>query len=442
MMETLSQRLGVLQDQMMDLIEQQASQLSAQVKYWYLQRQEQALLYYARQKGLSKLGHSAVPAMQVSKARAETAIQMHLQLSSLQESEFGKLPWTMKETSSERYQANPSCTFKKKGTQVTVHYDNKPDNAVEYTLWLDIYEQTDGAWTKSAGGADEKGLYVSRDGIKDYYEDFQKDSCRYGTTGEWTVFCGSQTFYFPNSSGSGKQPISEVADAAKSTSAPNTQRSLETPTPQPLGSGERVCAKEVELDRPRGGQGKLPSSRGRKRPGEPLERDPEWDWEPPPVLHGASWGRPQPYKVARRGWRHQVLLQQQQQQLQLQQQQQQQLQLQQQLQQQQQQLQPSQRCSSAAEHPNTTPAAASALLPCVVLSGRANPLKCLRYRLWQKYGGLVEDITTTWMWAKRGKKTGDSQICLVFRTEDLRTTFLSKVCLPKGVCASLGLLPY
>nr|WJJ59328.1 MAG: E2 protein [Leptonychotes weddellii papillomavirus 7] len=424
-METLSQRLGALQDQMMDLYEQQSPQLSAQVQYWLLQRQEQALLYAARQKGLTKLGLCAVPPMQVSKARAQEAIQMHLLLCSLQESEYGKLPWTLRETSLERFQANPPGTFKKNGTTVTVHYDNTADNAVDYTLWEAVYDQVDGAWTHCEGGADEHGLYVSRNGLKEYYEDFKKDSGMYGTTGAWTVSCGSQTFCFPNSSGPGKQSFPDAAESGTGTqtSVSSAQRSRETSPGHTSESWEGPCAKEVELDR---GQGKLfTATRGRRRPGDPVERDP--DWEPVPVLHGRAWGRQQPYKVARRVWRHQVpLLYQQQQQQQLQQQQ----------------LQQQRGSPSQPDHTKTTQESTSALLPCVVLTGRPNPLKCLRYRLWQKFGGLVEDITTTWTWARRGQRDSHSKISLVFRSEELRTKFLATVCLPKGVTASLGMLPY
>nr|WJJ59276.1 MAG: E2 protein [Arctocephalus gazella papillomavirus 1] len=435
MMETLSQRLGALQDKMMDLFEQQSSQLNAHVQYWSLQRQEHAMMYVARQQGLNKLGLSAVPPMHVSKARAEDAIQMHLELCSLQESEFGSLPWTLRETSLERYKANPQGTFKKEGTSVTVHYDNNAENAVDYTLWKHVYDHVDGAWTRCEGGADEKGLYICRTDRREYYEDFQKDSARYGTTGTWTVNCGgNQTFYFPNSSGSSKQPIPDAPDSAKQAPAPSAQRP-QTSTDRPSDPGERPCAKEAELGR---GQGKLPTV-WRKRPGDGLERDPD---RIPPILHGGTWGRPQPYKVDRRAWRHQVSLLQHQH---LQQQQQQLQQQQQQLQQLQQQLQQQQRgCSPGPDSPLSTQAPASALLPCVVLSGRPNPLKCLRYRLWQKYGGLVEDISTTWTWARRGQRDRDreSKISLVFRNEEVRTKFLGQVCLPKGVSASLGMLPY
>nr|WJJ59297.1 MAG: E2 protein [Leptonychotes weddellii papillomavirus 13] len=421
MMETLSQRLGALQEQMMDLFEQQSSNLSAHVRYWLLQRQEHAMMYVARQKGLNKLGTCAVPPMHVSKARAEDAIAMHLQLSSLQDSQFGTLPWTLGETSMERYKANPSGTFKKAGAPVTVHYDNSPDNAVEYTLWGHVYDQVDGVWTDCAGGADERGLYINRNGAKEYYEHFQKDSARYGTTGEWTVNCGSETFYFPNSTGPGKQSIPEAADPAEQTAAPVPQRSREAPADQPTGQRERSCLEEVELDRGRREQRKpAATTRGRRRLG---DLDWDTDWEPPPVLHGGPWGRPQPYKVDKRGWKHQGLLQQQLQQQQLQQQQQ-------------------GGCLPGPDPPSTPQAPPSALLPCVVLSGEANQVKCYRYRLWKKYGGLVEDITTTWTWAKRGQRHRESKISLVFKTEELRTKFLASVCLPKGVWASLGMLPY
>nr|WJJ59286.1 MAG: E2 protein [Leptonychotes weddellii papillomavirus 8] len=433
MMETLSQRLGVLQDQMMDLYEEQASTLSAQVKYWALQRQEHAVLYVAKQKGLNKLGHSAVPPMHVSKARAEAAIQMHLKLCDLQESQYATLPWTLRETSLERFKANPTDTFKKEGTQVTVHYDNSAENAVEYTLWGSVFDQVDGVWTKCDGGADELGLYISRNGGKEYYEDFKKDSDRYGTSGAWTVNCGNQTYCFPNSSGPNKLSIPDAVDTAPQTSAPSTQRTREASTDQPPVPGERPCAKEVELDRGRG-QGKpTAAARGRKRLGEPLERDPD--------------RRPRPYKVAKGSWRYPVSLlqhqQQQQQQQQQEQQQQQQLQqLQQQLQQLQQQLQQRGVCTPGTEHSNSPQAPAPTLLPCVVLSGRPNQLKCLRYRLWQRFGGLVEDITTTWTWAKRGHRERESKISLVFKGDEQRTKFLGTACLPKGVTASLGMLPY
>ena len=85
-MENLSERFNALQDQLMNIYEAAEHTLETQIAHWTLLRREAVLLYYARQKGITRLGYQPVPTLAVSEAKAKEAIGIMLQLQSLQKS--------------------------------------------------------------------------------------------------------------------------------------------------------------------------------------------------------------------------------------------------------------------------------------------------------------------------------------------------------------------
>nr|WJJ59281.1 MAG: E2 protein [Arctocephalus gazella papillomavirus 2] len=479
--EKLGSRLDALQEQQMTMLEEESETLEAQVAYWGLVRQEQALLYCARQAGIISLGLCAVPPQHITKERAREAIGMHMRLQSLLNSGFGSLPWNMKETSMERLNAPPEGTFKKRGQPVRVLYDGDPNNAMQYVLWKDIFVYMEETWVQLQGHADNLGLYYVSEGHKTYYVDFASDAKKYGSTGAWTVLTQNATMYFPNSSGSKQQSIPQAPNAEEPDGpAPAPPAPTEVPAPKRARACERPGEEAPRLGSAGGGpgvpgeQGERPSTaapggvlRGlqlRTRPevSEP-ERRPQQQRPPQP----GPQQQPRPQRCA-----HQPL-QQRHQQEQQQQQQQHQLQLQQQQQQQRQEPPlsppPSSSPSSSPPPPPSPPVprtvlrgvkrkspggpprpthpprdkdSASALRPALIVSGDANQVKCLRYRWHRKHGGLIGDISTNWCWSKGGRDPHQSHICVLFDSETKRDIFCSLCVLPRGVLAKNAWLPY
>lgn len=188
-MDNLMERLESVQEKIYDHIEADSKNLREHIKYWELVRQEQAMLYLARENKLTKVGVYPVPPMSVSEARAKQAIEMSLILKSLSESQYGQEEWTMQQTSRERLMANPQYCFKKDGKPVDIVFDGKQDNAVRETSWGFIYYQdSDDQWQKTTGEHDRKGLYYQEiDGTRMYYVDFMELAGRYSKSGKYRV---------------------------------------------------------------------------------------------------------------------------------------------------------------------------------------------------------------------------------------------------------------
>ncbi|ASH99054.1 E2 [Ailuropoda melanoleuca papillomavirus 1] len=464
-MEDLSKRLGALQEKMMELYETGSASLRTQVIYWLLMRKEQALLYHARQCGANRLGMCAVPPLQVSKARASKAIKMHLVLTSLEGSKYGLLPWTMRETSYERYKANPKNTLKKEGVPVQVLYDGEKAKGVEYVLWTSVFAQGScGKWTCFQGGVDSSGLYVDKEGRKQYYEDFQKDSLKYGVKGVWTVVFGNETLYSSASPQPCEQPFPAVVDTTDEVPpfcSPSPEKAEEQALPsKPKGSSG--SSPRFGKQGKRGSSKRKLSEEGEQQGQQQQQQLKKPYCEQPASEHCNNWTK---------GRQQEQQEQQQQQQQQQQQRQhnansdrhvqwsgvnspinvddeqeegQEEQQQQQQQQQQQVQQQPSTR-NCDASGPRVSQESSSprppAPLPVVVLSGNSNQVKCLRYRLYKKFKHSVLDISSTWCWTSPGCPTA-AKITVIFASSSQREDFLSKVTLPKGVTFALGELPY
>ncbi|ABV27563.1 E2 [Capreolus capreolus papillomavirus 1] len=198
-MSAASERLLAAQEQQMELIEKNSQCLADHVIFWETVRSEQVLLYAARKKGLTMLGMCPVPACSVSAEKAKQAIEMQLLLTEMLETPWGQLPWSLCDTSWDRYVQEPKKCLKQGARIIEVEYDGNSSNKTWYTAWSALYMRTSTGWELYTGSADGLGLYfASMNGARTYYEFFSKDATRYGTTGTWIVRDGHNVFHSPS----------------------------------------------------------------------------------------------------------------------------------------------------------------------------------------------------------------------------------------------------
>ena len=188
-MEKLKDRYDAVQEALLNLYEHASNDIDTQIKHWELTRQENAILYVARQKGLKSLGMHPVPSLATSENKAKDAIKMHLLLKSLKDSPFGNETWSLTETSLELLNTPPKNCFKKRGYTVDVLYDRDEDKVYPYTAWEQIYFQDEhNMWHKTHGAVDYYGLYFyDVNGYKVYYVKFDDKAKTLSVTGEWEV---------------------------------------------------------------------------------------------------------------------------------------------------------------------------------------------------------------------------------------------------------------
>ena len=223
-MEELTRRFDVLQDQLMRHYESESESLQDQINYWETVRKESALLHYARQQGISKLGLQPVPALVVSEYNGKQAISISLTLQSLLKSPFGKETWTLPETSAELINTEPKNTLKKHGFTVTVWFDHEKQNAMQYTNWNSIYYQDyDNVWHKVKGEVDYNGLYFTEpSGDRAYFKIFAQDAEMYSKTGEWTVHYKTYTISPTSGFSSDSSSYSRTTDISTSATPRHT----------------------------------------------------------------------------------------------------------------------------------------------------------------------------------------------------------------------------
>ncbi|AEL99904.1 E2 protein [Bos taurus papillomavirus 12] len=204
-MDPLAARFDALQEELMQIYERGESTLDAQIRHWELIRHEQATYFVARRQGITRLGLYPVPSASVSEARAKQAIEMHLLLQSLKKSAYADERWTLVETSFEHFNSPPARTLKKGPTQVTVIYDNNPENAMTYTLWKYVYVlDPNDVWHKLPSDVDYYGIYYTDlDQQRVYYVSFGTDAEQYTGSGQWTVHFANKTFSAPVTSSAG-----------------------------------------------------------------------------------------------------------------------------------------------------------------------------------------------------------------------------------------------
>lgn len=193
-MENLSRHLELVQEELLSLYEKDSDKLEDQVRQWKLISRENAILYGARKRGIMRLGMHPVPTLASSETRARQAIEMTLYLESLQRSVFAEEPWTLNETTRERFLAPPEYCFKKGGQQVEVVFDGDRNNSVSHTTWQFIYYQNgNDLWHKVPGNVEYEGLsYTEITGLKVTYLSFADEAKRYSRTGQWEVFLNNK----------------------------------------------------------------------------------------------------------------------------------------------------------------------------------------------------------------------------------------------------------
>lgn len=400
-MESLTERYDSLQENLLQLYEAGSDKIEDHILYWDIVRHENVLLYYARQKGIGRLGLQPVPTLTVSEYKAKQAIGMSLQLKSLKESEYGKEPWTMQDTSYEIYSAAPKNTFKKGAFTVDVYYDEDQDNYYPYTAWTNIYYQNgDNKWHKVEGQADYEGLfYVTVDGEKIYYVEFNKDAVRFSRNGVWTVkykkheiSSNSVTSTSGNTDGAARDteqqqsPRSSTNTVGQEKKRRRQRESSSSPPTKQLRSSTSQSDGDTSSS-PVGPRLRRRQRREREQASQRRE------------LRTAGSSYPSPEEVGRRhrlveGKNHSRLRQ----------------------------------LQDEARDP-----------PLILLTGPANTLKCYRNRFKSKYRSLVYATSTVFSWVGEGtERLGQQKMLIAFHTSTERSLFLKSVVLPKGVKYTLG----
>nr|WBM83821.1 E2 protein [human papillomavirus 84] len=238
-METLADRLDACQEKLIDLYEKDSNKLEDQLMHWYYTRLEQAMLFKAREAGLTHIGHQVVPTLSVTKEKARQAIMVHLSLQSLNNSAFKHEPWTLQDTSLNMWTVAPKGCWKKHGQPIRVKYDGEDDKEMEYVNWGFIYVHcaSEDTWYKVPGQISNRGLYYELQGCKHYYVEFAKEAKHYGVKNIWEVHMGGKIIYHACDSVSSTQdgvpevPTAETAAQLHHTTTaptPTTQRCTKT----------------------------------------------------------------------------------------------------------------------------------------------------------------------------------------------------------------------
>lgn len=207
-MEAIAKRLDACQEQLLELYEENSTDLNKHVLHWKCIRHESVLLYKAKQMGLSHIGMQVVPPLKVSEAKGHNAIEMQMHLESLLKTEYSMEPWTLQETSYEMWQTPPKRCFKKRGKTVEVKFDGCANNTMDYVVWTDVYVQDTDSWVKVHSMVDAKGIYYTCGQFKTYYVNFVKEAEKYGSTKQWEVCYGSTVICSPASVSSTTQEVS------------------------------------------------------------------------------------------------------------------------------------------------------------------------------------------------------------------------------------------
>lgn len=374
---------------MLNLFEQQATDIDSQIKYWELVRKQNVILFYARKEGHTRLGLQPTPVASVSEYLAKQAIHMLILLKSLKQSPFGSERWTLTDTSTELLNTPPKNCFKKQGYTVTVYFDNEESNSFPYTNWDHIYYQDlQDKWHKVKGEVDYNGLfYKEHTGDIVYFQLFDPDSQRYGSSGQWTVKFKQTTISAPVTSSS-RRSSAVSGEATKYTTSNASQRFGGSQTRSP-GPSSPSSSSDIQLRRRREGE----SRSGDTEPdgGTPRKRrrhSPEQEFSPTPEEVGRRHR-----SVARTG------------------------------------LTRIQRLQEEARDP-----------PIIIVTGCANTLKCWRNRF-KKHTHLYKCSTSVFKWVT-GDCTGiqQSRLLIAFTDNTQRQRFFSNINLPRHSTYAFGQL--
>lgn len=399
--ERLTDRLESLQEQILNLYEGDSKNLRDHILLWHLTRQENALLFAARQKNVHKIGLQVVPPTRTSRVKAEQAIMMELVLESLAKTNYGNEPWTLQETSLETYLGQPHHTLKKEPRFVDIQYDDSPDNATREVAWKWVYYQDadTGMWHKVMGDLiDSDGVYYEEvDGVRVYYIMFKDLLKKYGTvrTTMFTVKYGVKKINIAVASSHGRpatpvQPADapDQPEAVPATRAKSPAQKKRTPPRDHSPAAKR--AKPAQPRTPptvsagRRRRGRTPAAgrrrKQRKRGGSEPSSGPDKSTPLPPAA--GEVGRVHTSVPATTTGRLRRLL-------------------------------------LEARDP-----------PLIVIKGPPNSVKCFRFRCNQHHRKAYDRVSTTWSWTnERGK--GTAHVMFSFKSVQQRQHFVDTVKIPK-----------
>lgn len=397
----LQARLDEVENEQLDIYEKGSNNIQDSIEYWNLVKEENLILYAARQRGINKLGLKNVPHLQVSEKKAKEAIEMTLVLTSLANSPYGKESWTLRDTNREVYETEPAYCFKKHGSHVHVIWDNDNENVSEFVAWGDVYcQREDGTWGKMRGRLSHEGLFYEEDNFRLFYVDFRDEARDIGAT-SWQVkyknaFVSHPIFTSTRSAEEGgKQKGTSAAEEGTSSSGRHRrggrrggkaivhQPARSKPSPaQRSGSPEGQRPGSVEEASPHRLRGVRSGGRrprgGRRTPGGALRA-----LEPGEV--GEAHQTPSRQHRSRLG----------------------------------------QLLAEAADP------------PVIVLAGPPNNLKCLRYRINNKFKGLFLSLSTNFRWAG-GNGQGSSRMLVAFENKEQRKAFQQQARLPQSITSFNG----
>ena len=376
-METLANRLDVCQDKILELYEKDSDKLEDQIMHWQLMRLEQALLYKARECGLTHIGHQVVPPLSVTKAKARSAIEVHVSLQQLQHSAYAQDPWTLRDTSREMWDTAPKKCWKKRGLTVEVRYDGDENKAMCYVQWREIIVQnyTDDNWVKVAGLVSHEGLYYMHEGHKTFYVKFKDDARVYGDTGTWDVYVGGKVIHHHSF-----DPVSSTREIP----APGPLYACTTPTPTQaqVGASEGPEQKRQRLETVYGEQQQQQQQQQQKQ---------HTQTPAPQTTERAR----QPLDADR-----------------------------------------TRDCDTTCPHPighRSDPDC----VPVIHLRGDPNCLKCFRYRLNKGKNKLYSRTSSTWRWSCESENQC-AYVTIWYTSYGQREAFLSTVKVPPGIQVILG----
>lgn len=411
----------------MELYENDNNDIDSQIKHWSLIRRQNAIYYFARRAGYTRLGLQPIPALVASEYNGKEAIALTLLLRSLKNSPFAGERWTLSDTSVELVRATePKNAFKKDPYIVDVWFDDEQQNAFPYTNWNRLYlQKEDETWYVAEGQVDYNGLYIiDYRGEKAYFTLFATDAPRYGTKNFWSVHFKNMTIYPPASSSRTPPSSGDVVliDSDSEPEAPDTgpepassSYSSRKPEKEGQGPGEieaeaetstgirrrqrepgsktRSPVKKAKADssgESRETRGQRPGGRGGGGGGGGGRRDGRSTIGSAPTA--AEVGK-RHFTVASGG------------------------------------LSKLERLQEEARDP-----------PIIIVQGQANRLKCWRYRM-RKYCHMYRNVSTVFKWLENdGKDIPLSRLLVSFRSTSQRQSFLANVTIPKQCTVKLGSL--
>jgi hypothetical protein len=383
----LTERSDALQERLLILYESDLKTLAAQLEHWTLIRKQYVLYYYAKKEGYTHLGLQPLPNLQISEYRAKEAIQLMLLIKSLQKSPFANEQWTLTETSAEIIHTPPKNCFKKQPYIVTVWFDHNPDNSFPYTNWDFIYYQDDNEqWHKTPGLVDINGMYyVESNGDRAYFQLFDADAERYGTTGQWTVKVKNETFSTSSYRAQSVSPQASISSSSDSISSSQTVHTRRQQIEEGSPSSSTAISTTTTIRR-----------RRRQR-----EYSTDDDGEPSRSKRrreASAAGVP----ASQVGRRHRSV--------------------------------PTTGLTRLAR------LEAEARDPAIVIvKGGSNQLKCWRYRIGGKYKHLFKNSSTVFKWTEHNNnEIHSNRLLIAFESYQQRKLFLQKVSVPKGATYAYG----